>query len=69
MPVLTDVELVPQVSDANAGKLGTNEAEDPVGRDCGRCASDMMWSAVVVGIFFGRRGSYLVRMDRELISA
>jgi hypothetical protein len=64
---LTDVELVSEVPDANARELRADEAEDPVGCDCGGCTSGMRWLAVGVD----SRGweSYLVRMDRELISA
>ena len=35
--LLTDVELVSEVPDANTRELSADKAEDPVGCDCGGC--------------------------------
>lgn len=43
---LTDVKLVSQVTDAYARELRADEAEDPIGCDCGRCASE--WRSLLV---------------------
>jgi hypothetical protein len=51
---LTDIELVAEISDADARELGANEAEYPVGCDCGGGASDVMW--LVVGVAFEGMG-------------
>ena len=37
---LTDVELVSKVPDTNARELRADEAEDPVGCDCGGCTPE-----------------------------
>jgi hypothetical protein len=47
---LTDVELVSEVPDANARELSANEAEDPVGCDCGGCTPNLRVRLAVVSL-------------------
>ena len=65
--MLTDVELVTKISDANRCELGAYEPEYPVRSDSGGCTSEYrisVWSGLDISWRV-----HLARIAREFISA
>ena len=67
LDIVTDVELVTKVSDADRCELGAYESEYPVRSDSGGCTSGLELS--LCSCLDISRGLYLARIAKELISA